>query len=535
MTVFVSEVQSYLTSFEKRLAPVEKAVSEAWWQLSTTGTEKAQQELVRAGLEYNALFADAEEYGKVRGWYEERDSLESPLLARQIEVLYRTFAGAQGDLEVLERLEKLEAEANAIYSNHRGVLRGEEVGDNEVREVLRASNDSELRREAWKASKTVGREVEGTVRELARLRNRLAREAGYPDHYHRSLDLQEIDAAELARLMAELEAATDEPFRALKKDLDASLREKFGVEEVMPWHLPDPFFQEPPEPDELDVDRFFRGKDLEALTRRTYDALGLDTRRVFARSDLYEKEGKSQHAFCLTVGREYPYDVRVLANVRPDAYWADTMLHEFGHAIYDAHINPKLPYLLRSIAHINTTEAIALMMGALAGDPGWLSSVAGVPKEELENVQVNLNHRRRAEGLVFIRWALVMFHFEQALYKDPDREDLNAVWWDLVERLQLVERPPGRDEPDWAAKLHVALAPVYYHNYVIGHLTAAQLRSYLESYITRGPFYENEVAGRYLQESIFGPGAREDWQTTVLRATGEPLNPDYFVRSITTV
>jgi peptidyl-dipeptidase A len=99
--------------------------------------------------------------------------------------------------------------------------------------------------------------------------------------------------------------------------------------------------------------------------------MGLEVRDVLARSDLYEREGKNQHGFCLSVGREYPYDVRVLANVRPDAYWMDTMLHEFGHAVYDRYINPKLPYFLRTVAHTCTTEAIALMMGALAEEPGW--------------------------------------------------------------------------------------------------------------------------------------------------------------------
>ena len=43
-----------------------------------------------------------------------------------------------------------------------------------------------------------------------------------------------------------------------------------------------------------------------------------------------------------------------------------------------------------------------------------------------------------------------------------DRDDLNSLWWNPVERLQLVKRPAGRDEPDWAAKIHVAVAPVYY-------------------------------------------------------------------------
>ncbi|QIN84927.1 peptidase M3A and M3B thimet/oligopeptidase F [Rubrobacter tropicus] len=517
------------------MAPVEKRVAEAWWGLAVTGSEEAQKELVRAGTEYNRLFADEGEQEAVAGWYGELDSLDDELLRRQVEVLYRTYASKQGDAGALDKIEELEAEANAVYGNHRGTVGGRPVGENEVRDILRTAGDESVRREAWEASKTVGREVEGTVRELARLRNRLAREAGYKDHYHRSLDLQEMDVEELERLMADLESATDAPFRELKKRLDERLREKFGVEVVRPWFLSDPFFQETPEDGNLDTDRFFEGKDLEALTRKTYDSLGLEVRGVVAKSDLYARPGKNQHAFCLPVGRDYPYDVRVLANLRagkPDAYWMNTMLHEFGHAVYDRHINLKLPYLLRGVSHIATTEAIALMMGALGEEPGWLQSVAGVPEDELASERERLAARRREELLVFTRWALVVFRFEKELYADPDREDLNGVWWDLVEKLQLVPRPPGRDEPDWAAKIHVATAPVYYQNYVLGNLIAAQLRNYLETHITQGPFYQNEVAGRYLLESFFGPGARENWRDTVLRATGEPLDPAHFVSSI---
>jgi peptidyl-dipeptidase A len=555
-----AEIEKFILGFEERVAPVEKAVRGAWWRLATTGTGEAQEEYVRAGVEYNRLFADRDEFEKVARWYEEQDALESPLLRRQVELLYLTFAGRQGDEGVLERVEELEAEANAVYGNHRGVVRGEEVGENEIREILRSSDDEALRREAWEASKIVGREVEETVRELARLRNRLAREAGYPDHFYRSLDLQEIDAGELGRIMADLESATDVPFKQLKEDLDARLERKFGVEAVMPWHLYDPFFQSckhDPIPlprsasrehsggevgadgeltsdrDGPDLDRFFRDKDLEELTRKTYDNMGLEVRDVLARSDLYERAGKNQHGFCLALSREYPYDVRVLVNVRPDSYWMDTMLHEFGHAVYDRYINPRLPYFLRTIAHTCTTEAIALMMGSMVDDPVWLSTVAGVPEAELDEIREHILWRERADRLVFTRWALVMFNFERELYADPDRDDLNELWWDLVERLQLVKRPPGRDEPDWAAKIHVAVAPVYYHNYVLGHLIAAQLRHHLEEQVASGePFFMSEVAGRYLQEAIFGPGARNKWEETVLRATGERLNPDYFVNSL---
>jgi peptidyl-dipeptidase A len=173
------------------------------------------------------------------------------------------------------------------------------------------------------------------------------------------------------------------------------------------------------------------------------------------------------------------------------------------------------------------------MMGSLADDPAWLSSVAEVPEEELERDRERLLWSSRTDKLVFVRWALVMYRFEKALYEDPDREDLNALWWDLVERLQMVNRPPGRDAPDWAAKIHIAIAPVYYHNYVLGHLTAAQLRNHLEKHVVGdGPFFMSELAGRYLQEAIFGQGARDDWEHAIVRATGEKLNPAYLVETL---
>jgi len=158
---------------------------------------------------------------------------------------------------------------------------------------------------------------------------------------------------------------------------------------------------------EVDVDRFFQDKDLGELTLKTCDSLDLDVRGVMARSDLYGRAGKNQYAFCLSVGREHPYDVRVLANVRSDAYWMNAMLYEFGHAVYDRHINPRLPYFLRTVAHTCTTEAIALMMGSLSEEPGWLEKIAGIPREELEAER--LAARRRADGLVFTRWALLVF------------------------------------------------------------------------------------------------------------------------------
>ena len=81
----------------------------------------------------------------------------------------------------------------------------------------------------------------------------------------------------------------------------------------------------------------------------------------------------------------------------------------------------------------------------------------------------------RRELLVFVPWVQVMTRFERELYRDPD-QDLGAIWWELVERYQRVDAAGRATRPDdWACKIHVALAPVYYHNYLLGEVTASQL------------------------------------------------------------
>ena len=153
----------------------------------------------------------------------------------------------------------------------------------------------------------------------------------------------------------------------------------------------------------------------------------------------------------------------------------DTMLHEFGHAIYDRECDRSLPWLVRGAAHALTTEGIAMLMGRLPRDPAWLArgrrrrpTTTSTPSPRA------LADARRAALLVFARWVLVMTNFERSLYADPDA-DLDTLWWDLVERYQLVHRPDGRHAPDWAAKIHLAAAPVYYQNYLYGELFASQL------------------------------------------------------------
>jgi len=255
--------------------------------------------------------------------------------------------------------------------------------------------------------------------------------------------------------------------------------------------------------------------------------MGLDIRPVLERSDLYAREGKSQHAFCVDIDREG--DVRVLCNVEPNERWTETMLHEFGHGIYDREVRADVPWLLHGAAHSLTTEGVAMLFGRLVRDPRWLGPVLDLDAATLADLTPRLEAARRANLLTFARWVLVVTHFERDLYADPDA-DLDAVWWDLVEHYQQLRRPDALRGSEWAAKIHLAVVPVYYQNYLYGELVASQLDTAI--FERAGAFVDCAAAGEFLTREFFAPGASMRWDTLVEHATGEPLTASHLARQL---
>ncbi|MBI5365761.1 MAG: M2 family metallopeptidase, partial [Planctomycetes bacterium] len=432
----------------------------------------------------------------------------------------------------IEEQVSLEKEIEGIYNNFRGTFEGRRVADNDIDEVLGHETYGARRRAAWEASKQIGGQVADKVKQLVRLRNASARRLGFRDGYAFGLALIEIDETRLFATLDSLRALTDEPFRAAKAELDRGLAARFGLAspaELRPWHYADPFFQRAPSDPRADLDRIYAASDLVDLTTRTYDAIGMEVRDILGRSDLFAREGKCQHGFCTHIDREG--DVRVLCNVVPSERWMGTMLHEFGHAVYDKFLPHSLPFLLRSPAHSLSTEAIAELFGHLAQDAGWLRAIGRFPETEITPLEPAIKAHLRLAMLVFVRWCLVMTHFERDLYAQPDA-DVDTLWWDYVERFQFVRRPADRHAPDWAAKLHLALAPVYYQNYLLGNLMTAQVRDRLER--EAGGVYGGARAGEWLRTRIFAEGAKREWNAALEFATGEPLNPKYFVERYVT-
>jgi peptidyl-dipeptidase A len=424
----------------------------------------------------------------------------------------------------------METEINKKYLNFRANINGKELSDNQIEDILKNSTSNSELQAAWEGHKLIGPVVAEDIINLVKHRNLIAQKLGFRNFHEMSLKLSGQEPDEVTAIFNELDDLTRDNFTQLKNDIDAYFSKLYKINpaNLRPWHYQNRYFQEAPDIYPVDLDKYYASQDPVKLAASFYDGIGLNVDAILVKSDLYEKPGKNQHAFCTDIDRAG--DVRTLDNIRPDSYWMNTILHELGHCVYFYYNDRTLPFTLRDAAHTFTTEAIANFFGRLSKNPKWMYKMGIISETEAENITENCRKSFRLEMLVFSRWAQVMYNFEKSMYEDPG-QDLNKLWWDLVEKYQMIVKPEGRNMPDWATKIHVALYPCYYHNYLLGELLASQLYGYIAANITDNQSFVGEKAvGTYLKEKIFLPGARYYWNDMIEKATGEKLTAKYYAK-----
>jgi peptidyl-dipeptidase A len=337
-----SELQRFVDETTEQVRPLEKAYYLAEWESAVNGTPEALARTQQAQADYMRFWSDAARYEAARRYNDQPG--DDAQLARQVRLIYLTAAQNQQDETIIERLTSLESDVRGRYTNFRGRIDGAELSDNAMDEILAKSSDSDEVRRVWEASKQVGQEVADLVRDLARVRNEAARRQGFRDHFQRSLTLNEIDEGQLLSLFESLEVESRKPFQALLQTITEERSRHFHIqpEGLRPWHVGDRFFQKAPPMGSFDFDSLFADKDPVELATTTYDGLGMDVRPTLARSDLYPRPGKNQHAFMTHIDRQG--DIRTLNNLERNHRWNETLHHELGHAVYES-TDPQLPWL----------------------------------------------------------------------------------------------------------------------------------------------------------------------------------------------
>ncbi len=530
------ELVTFIKNFEDKVSPAYKNANEAAFNARISGKEADYKKSSDLQIKLSDVYSNKDDYKKLKEIRTCNDVKKDKDLYRQSELILNQYTSKQIDPKKLEALIKLQTEMENKFSTFRSEVNGKKLTDNEVEKTLKASTDSKELEATWKASKAIGPVVAEDVKKLVLMRNAAAKELGFKNYHQMMLKLDEQDPNEVEKLFNELDTLTRPAYTKLKKEIDVALAKKLGIStsKLQPWHYQNRYFQEAPQIYTVDLDTYYKKVDIAELTKAYYDGLGMNSvDDAMKSSDLYEKKGKYQHACCDNIDRKK--DIRVTCNITPSEHWMDTNLHEFGHAVYEEYLNQDMPWIYREPAHTFTTESIAMLFGRMASNPQWMHDMLNISKEEQNKIADISFKTLRMEQLVFSRWSQVMYRFEKSMYENPN-QDLNALWWKLVEKYQLVKKPAGWNNPDWATKIHVALYPAYYHNYLMGALLASQLSNYVTKNIVKSQDVRNQSyvgrvdVGQYFKEKVFYPGRKEHWNTMIKNATGEKLTAKYYAK-----
>ena len=522
----------FVTEYYSKIKNLDTQCNIKFFDASISGSEDDYKKSARLQLEISKLYSNKNYFEQIVK-FKKSKLVTDRVKKRELDLIYNEFAGNQFAEELHKEIIELSTKIEKEFSTFRVEVNGKKITDNEIDDILETSTNSEELKTVWEESKKIGEIVAEDVLKLVKLRNKGARDLGFENYHTMSLELSEQSSESLDKLFNELDSLIEGSFVEVKNGIDSYLSNKFDIEisKLMPWHYEDKFFQQGPKIYNVDIDKYFEGKNIAKITKDYFNGINLNIDDLLENSNLYEKEGKYQHAYCVDIDRAG--DVRVLCNIKENQRWMGTMLHEFGHAVYDKNISHKLPWQLRIYGHIFTTEAIAMLFGRLAHNSDWLQKMVGISKNEASKIAKQSFDSLRSEQLIFSRWVQVMYRFEKEMYGNPD-QDLNSVWWQLVEKYQLMKKPEGRNKPDWASKIHVALYPAYYHNYMLGELLASQLHNYITTKVLKleknnnESFVDKSEVGDYLKHLFFSYGALYPWNELIEKSTGEKLTPKYY-------
>lgn len=532
------EFKEFLGQVEGKLSKAYTSYTEAYFNSTITGKDADYAKSAELEMKLNEIYSDKEIFSQLKK-YKDEGLVANDTLKRALLVLYNSFAAKQIDTNILNQMTKMSSEIEKKFSTFRAKIGGagvQEVSDNQIEDILKNSTNSKELEEAWLAHKEIGNVVAKDIIKLIKLRNESAKKLGYKNYHQMNLILGEQDPEELEDFFDELDKLTRGTFQTLKAEIDSSLSVKYGIakENLMPWHHQNRYFQEAPLIYNLDLDKYFPEVNIEKVTVDYFNGIGTPIDDMVKKSDLYEKEGKYQHAYCIDIDRD-KRDVRVVCNITQTQRWMETMLHEYGHGVYQKYVGADLPWSLKVPTHTFATEGIAMLYGRFAMSPEWLNDMKIIDNAEKAKIANDCRKILKLQQLVFSRWVQVVYRFEKEMYANPD-QDLNKLWWDLVEKYQMMKRPANRNSPDWATKIHIALYPCYYHNYLLGEIFASQFYAYINTNIAKSKegefssFVGNKKSAEFLVEKVYKVANLYHWKDMIKNATGEEFTPKYYAR-----
>jgi hypothetical protein len=439
---------------------------------------------------------------------------ESAAAGDDRERLYRLRKACESGVVSSEIAAQEDALENAIL-DARVTFRGEEMPLRTASARLAVLDSYADREELGQLERTASAAFNPQRRDLLEARERLdADVSGEPDPVARNEEEKAISLRELERALV---AAADATTGAYERLRDTWFERLLGPErEELPSNAHVHYLRRV-SPLESTYTKE-RGVDVCLATTL---ALGFDMTAIpNIRLDVEDRPQKNPRA-CV-IASNPPEVVHLITRAQGGLSDYQAFLHEAGHALHYAGVDPRLPFTFRSISRDHAlTEIYSYIFEAVTREPGWHALHFGLSDAQAEeNAQATLF----LEALLYRRYTAKL------------RYEL-GFWSSFAE-----ER--GRSERDYSTLLTEAtgirydprnyLADMdsgfYSADYLRAWIRAAQLRTYLLREVGED-WWRSEQTGNILRD-LFLEGTRPTSEEVAARLGYEPLDTGPLVEDL---
>lgn len=553
-----NEAQKFIDEYSKTYVKLLTADNDAQWKSNIEIKEGDSSNALAARKSGEALAAftgSKEVIEKAKKFIEHKDELSANQL-KQIEIILFKAANYPSTVDALvkDRIKAETAQTEKLFG-FQYKIGNKKVSTNEIDDILKSETDLTKRRQAWEASKEVGKELKSGLLHLRDVRNKTVQALGYKDFFQYQVSEYGLSTDEMVTLNRKILAEMWPLYRELHTYMRYELAVKYkqdSVPDYLPAHwIPNRWAQDwssEVHVKGINLDSILKTKGPDWITKQAekfYVSIGFSPLpSVFwKKSSLYPYKAdsnvkKNNHASAWHMNLNE--DVRSLMSVEANSEWWETANHELGHIYYYmTYTNKDIPPLLRTGANRAYHEAMGSLMGLAAMQKPFLEKAGllstGIKTDPIQNLL-----KEAMNTVVFISFSGgTMTEFEKSLYADNlPADQWNAAWWANAKKYQGVVPPSERNEIycDAATKTHINDDAAQYYDYALSYVILYQMHQHIaKNILHQDPrscnYFGNKEVGKFLK-SIMYPGASKDWRDVLKETTGDDLNAkamlDYF-------
>ncbi len=522
------------------------------WDAATDVSAEHDAAAAAAGKARAAFTGNAAVITEARALLEHASELDSLSVRQLRRLLLNAAEGPMTNPGLVAARIDAETKQASTMNGFTFQLDGKTVTANQIDDQLVSLTDLAQRRKVWEASKAIGPALRPGMVELQGLRNRVARELGYPDYFTLQAASHDMTTPEMLEMqenfLRELRPLYLQLYTWTKYELAKRYHQPVPGRIPADW-LPNRWAQEWEALVEVPgLDAALKTHDAEWIVKtgeRFYTSLGRQPlpESFWRDSDLYpvappSTRHKNTHASCWDMDLEH--DIRSLMSVESDEQWFTTVHHELGHAYYDmAYTRPEIPYLLRTGASPAFHEGFAGVAEVASRQTPYLQSLGLLPAGQAPDEVRTLLHDALATVPFMFFASGPMTHWEADVYAhELPQDQWNARWWKYVEQYQGVVPPSARGEEfcDPVTKTHINDNPAYYYSYAVATVFQYQIYCHLAKNVLHQDPHHCNLAGHpevgAFLDGMQKWGAARDWRVLLRESTGEDLSTramvDYY-------